>query len=99
MDKFSYDLSGNRIERFLALYREHPESAAETDAGLEAVVLDLNRDEDDESKLGYHDRRYFDPTTTQRISQEPIAFAGDDPNVTKYVSNGTEENRACGDNR
>jgi RHS repeat-associated protein len=62
----------NRISRFFT--RDEDET------------FDVKRDE--ESGLHLHDMRYFDPLTTTWISEEPIAFAGDEPKVTRYVGGG-----------
>jgi RHS repeat-associated protein len=73
------DNSGNRINRFRAVTEE-----IETFDDIEPFA---SAERDEESGLQLHDRRYFDPTAQQWISEEPIAFAGDGP-LTPYVGDG-----------
>jgi RHS repeat-associated protein len=45
------------------------------------------RDRDLESDLDYYRARYYDPRLGRFISQDPIGFEANDPNVQRYVGN------------
>jgi RHS repeat-associated protein len=77
--KFSYDCSGNRIDRILNVYRGDED---ETETEIDGFCGDPERDE--EIGLCRHDIRHYDPAAGQWISDEPIAFAGGDPNLVRY---------------
>jgi RHS repeat-associated protein len=59
----------------------------QTDASAGDRFAFTGREYDEETGLYYYRARYYDPTLGRFISQDPIGFGGEDPNLYRYVGN------------
>ena len=62
---------------------------SETDDTVDHIYAYTGRDRDEESDLQYNRARYYDASVGRWISEDPIAFAAGDSNLTRYVGNFT----------
>ena len=59
----------------------------ETNPAVDHLFGYTGRETDEESDLYYYRARYYDPTTGQFISEDPIGFEAGDANTRRYVGN------------
>jgi len=60
---------------------------SETDDNVDHIFGFTGRERDEESDLYYYRARYYDPSTGQFISEDPIGFEAGDANTRRYVGN------------
>jgi RHS repeat-associated protein len=60
---------------------------AQSNAGVEFRYGYTGREQDSETGLDYYRARYYDASNGRFISEDPIGFAGEDGNLTRYVGN------------
>jgi RHS repeat-associated protein len=60
---------------------------SQTAPSLEPLFTYTGREWDPDVELYFYRARWYDPVLAQFISQDPIAFAAQDPNLRRYVSN------------
>ena len=64
-----------------------PENPSETNSAVDTLFGYTGRMWDDDTGQQNNLNRWYDPTTGRWISEDPIGFAADDPNLSRYIGN------------
>jgi RHS repeat-associated protein len=87
-DLVSYDdVAGETVMENHITYDAFGRTIAETVPGTNLIYTYTGREYDPETGNYYYRARYYDPDTGRFLSEDPIAFAAGDSNLSRYVGN------------
>ncbi len=79
------DSDGNLVNHIQ--YDSFGNIVAQTDAAISTLFGFTGRERDTETGLSYYRARYYDPASGRFLSEDPVGFAADDPNLYRYAAN------------